>query len=462
MRHTVFVALAGSLCLEATAAVVLYPDREEWIRNSGITQHVGSKAGDLTHASQIGMPPTPGSPLGCHLDFGDCLPQPAWFSMTGLEPSATFVFSDAGSAVFVDAVSIGAAGVSTDDDVRFDFPGTTQGGEAIFAFGFTVRDNESARGEAISVYGVGDVLLGTVAMPECAGASAFVGIVSDDPIAWILVDESADGDDIALGDFEIGSQLPPNIHYGLPEKDWEIHVGTFEELHTHGKVISLAEELGGVAPDPDVPIGSTLTFHHDEPLSRTIRLSVLEDGASWVLDDADNAGEVGLGFEEALSVGERNVSMHDVWQIEIVDGPPVFGLAFFLGDSDDGGGECIEVYTHGDVLLATISPMPAAKGDKAFIGLHAHDDEEIVRVVFHESPDQDDIAIAEIRLAPASATCMGDIDKDGHVDGADIGELLSEWGPCEKKHCHPDLNKDGLVDAADLALLIGAWGECGG
>ncbi|MFO0873133.1 MAG: hypothetical protein U0575_04070 [Phycisphaerales bacterium] len=460
MRSLVSIVLVGSACSSSAAAVVVYTDREEWIRNSGITQPVGSTAGDLLHAAQVGMPPAPGASVGCHLDFGNCLPEPAWFSMTALQPSASFVFADTNplQPAFADALSVGAAGTFTDDDLRFDFPGTTMGGEAIFAFGFTVRDNEAVAGETITVGGIGDVVLGVLPLPDCPGTSAFVGIVSDDPIAWIVVNESDDADDIAVGDFEMGSQLPPNIHYGLPEKDWEIHVGSFETLHTDAETVALAEELQQL-PTPDAPIGPTLTFAKKSPLSRTIRLTALEENANWVFDDADSAGDVGFGFSDALSVGERDVHMHDVWQIEILDGPPVDGLAFKLGDSDDGGGECIEVYTVRDVLIATITPMPAGRGQKTFIGLHAHDEETIGRIVFHESPDSDDISVSEIRLAPA-VECMGDLDEDGQVDGADVGLFLSLWGPCTEKHCHQDLNGDGTADAADLALLVAAWGAC--
>ena len=52
-----------------------------------------------------------------------------------------------------------------------------------------------------------------------------------------------------------------------------------------------------------------------------------------------------------------------------------------------------------------------------------------------------------------------DLNGDGVVNGADVGLLLSEWGPCVG--CPGDLNGDGVVDGADFGLLLAAWGGDG-
>ncbi|MFO0875307.1 MAG: hypothetical protein U0575_15240 [Phycisphaerales bacterium] len=49
-----------------------------------------------------------------------------------------------------------------------------------------------------------------------------------------------------------------------------------------------------------------------------------------------------------------------------------------------------------------------------------------------------------------------DINGDGFVDGADLGVLLGEWGPCPG--CRSDLDENNIVDGADLGLLLGDWG----
>lgn len=51
-----------------------------------------------------------------------------------------------------------------------------------------------------------------------------------------------------------------------------------------------------------------------------------------------------------------------------------------------------------------------------------------------------------------------DLNRDGVVNGADLGLLLSAWGGCGVP-CPADLNDDGDVNGADLGLLLSAWGS---
>lgn len=57
-----------------------------------------------------------------------------------------------------------------------------------------------------------------------------------------------------------------------------------------------------------------------------------------------------------------------------------------------------------------------------------------------------------------SESCVGDIDANQEVDGADLGLLLGAWGDCDQ--CTEDLNGDCLVDGADLGVLLSSWGAC--
>jgi len=57
------------------------------------------------------------------------------------------------------------------------------------------------------------------------------------------------------------------------------------------------------------------------------------------------------------------------------------------------------------------------------------------------------------------ACCPGDLNHDAEVGGADIGLLLSNWGPCGSA-CLYDLNNDGKVNGGDLGLLLSGWGPC--
>jgi len=56
--------------------------------------------------------------------------------------------------------------------------------------------------------------------------------------------------------------------------------------------------------------------------------------------------------------------------------------------------------------------------------------------------------------------CAGDLNLDGLVNGADLGIMLSSWGPCGT-NCPYDINADGQVNGADLGLVLSAWGACG-
>jgi hypothetical protein len=56
-----------------------------------------------------------------------------------------------------------------------------------------------------------------------------------------------------------------------------------------------------------------------------------------------------------------------------------------------------------------------------------------------------------------ASTCVGDLNGDGVVDGADLGTLLSAWGSGDLL---ADLTGDRQVDGADLGGLLAAEGEC--
>jgi hypothetical protein len=57
-------------------------------------------------------------------------------------------------------------------------------------------------------------------------------------------------------------------------------------------------------------------------------------------------------------------------------------------------------------------------------------------------------------------TCVdADIFRDFNVNGADLGILLSQWGP-NTPLTKSDLNRDGVVDGVDLGILLSYWGTC--
>ena len=62
----------------------------------------------------------------------------------------------------------------------------------------------------------------------------------------------------------------------------------------------------------------------------------------------------------------------------------------------------------------------------------------------------------EIICKGAGDPCPEDVTGDGVVDGADLGQMLSQWGGPGSA----DFNGDNVVDGADLGALLAAWGPC--
>jgi hypothetical protein len=53
-----------------------------------------------------------------------------------------------------------------------------------------------------------------------------------------------------------------------------------------------------------------------------------------------------------------------------------------------------------------------------------------------------------------------DLNNDRSVDGADLGMLVSAWGPAGLESARADINGNGIVDGADLGILLSFWGRC--
>lgn len=69
--------------------------------------------------------------------------------------------------------------------------------------------------------------------------------------------------------------------------------------------------------------------------------------------------------------------------------------------------------------------------------------------------------VADIGVLPPPPPVCGvaDFFRDFNVNGADLGILLSQWGPSNSLTV-ADLNDDGMVDGADLGIFLSLWGPC--
>jgi alpha-tubulin suppressor-like RCC1 family protein len=72
--------------------------------------------------------------------------------------------------------------------------------------------------------------------------------------------------------------------------------------------------------------------------------------------------------------------------------------------------------------------------------------------------DTDFFTIESTALPPS---CPEDLQRDGVVDGGDLGIQLSQWGHHEQIVVG-DINSDGTVDGQDIAQILAAWGTCSG
>jgi hypothetical protein len=76
-------------------------------------------------------------------------------------------------------------------------------------------------------------------------------------------------------------------------------------------------------------------------------------------------------------------------------------------------------------------------------------------MLFVLNPDGVPSEAKMLRLEIKSPTIpFGDLNRDGLVNGADLGILLGQWGGAG----NGDLDGDGEVNGADLGLLLGVWG----
>lgn len=90
----------------------------------------------------------------------------------------------------------------------------------------------------------------------------------------------------------------------------------------------------------------------------------------------------------------------------------------------------------------------------ANFGGAVNDAGQIATISTHVPSGLNGVAVLTIE----SPTIIGDLNADGLVDGADLGPLLADWGPCDEcASCPADLDGNCVIDGADLGLLLSSW-----
>jgi len=140
-------------------------------------------------------------------------------------------------------------------------------------------------------------------------------------------------------------------------------------------------------------------------------------------------------MEFCYNLETENASSYDIAEVSIANGPWIrmdeaSSWTTYAADVADYAGEEITIRWRFDSV------------DGLFNDYHGWQVTDVtVTVTSAECPD-----------------CPGDLSGDGVVDGADLLNLLSAWGPAAGNEA--DFNGDDVVDGADLLILLSAWGAC--
>ena len=63
-----------------------------------------------------------------------------------------------------------------------------------------------------------------------------------------------------------------------------------------------------------------------------------------------------------------------------------------------------------------------------------------------------------VSTSSVQGPCTGDVIPSGIIDGVDLAQTLSSWGPCT--NCPADIDGDGAVTGIDLGYILAGWGPC--
>lgn len=107
-----------------------------------------------------------------------------------------------------------------------------------------------------------------------------------------------------------------------------------------------------------------------------------------------------------------------------------------------GAEQSVPMVWHGNNMWRGIIPPQAPEANVAYF-VRAHDWNHNVGV-----------GATLTYVEGGTAQPSPDINGDGEVDGADLAEVLSNWGAA---HPPADLDLSGEVDGGDLTILLGAW-----
>ncbi|MCA9283644.1 MAG: hypothetical protein KDA22_00405 [Phycisphaerales bacterium] len=188
-------------------------------------------------------------------------------------------------------------------------------------------------------------------------------------------------------------------------------------------------------PDPDGSCGAGHVQYWEAPLEIVSQLCGAPEGLHFDLAD------LGLGtlFEQ------EDVILDGAGMRLVFDMPPI------------GAG-----WTTYDIPLAASTgwthdgPGGARATDRELAAVLQAVEALYIRAEHRFAPDVAQLDNVTVSVQPAGPL-PADLNRDGSVNGADLGVLLSAWGTCPAPCCLGDLDGDGAVNGADLGLLLAVW-----
>lgn len=207
-------------------------------------------------------------------------------------------------------------------------------------------------------------------------------------------------------------------------------------------------------------------------------------GAAAPSSDASAVGTKAFVTQNGASGGAANTADVDGGTTRLLS--PVFDLAgasaatlsysrwYFCSDALSGGTTAeidpfvIEVSDNGGASWVKVEDIRLSPTPNAWVPVNINlanyfgtfTSQMRVRFSISDSPDNSitEAGVDEFRVTASYCAnpCPADLDGDGSVNGADLGQLLSAWGSSGPG----DLDGDGSVTGADLGQLLASWGNC--
>ena len=187
-------------------------------------------------------------------------------------------------------------------------------------------------------------------------------------------------------------------------------------------------------------------------------------------DACEDALEATIGltpFRQALAtlidlpptecIDETTVTSGDVWFRHVVTcrDDLLIGTCSVI-DFDS----IVEVYrgTCSDLELVACSvETPACSYGSSLVQLTAPTCGETLLIRVSGVGDSSGTGNLSITCFGDACDCVGDLNNDDVVNGADLGLFLAAWG---QTNPDADLTGDGIVNGSDLGLMLAAWGPC--